>query len=295
MVEKVLYVKLPEGSTYRRSIVTDDGMIGIVYSEEECHIPEEIPEEIVKVEIPKPNALVGGGEVYQNDDVPYWFCKIKGGRDTFMHVYMEDLTEKDLLYDSRTGRKREFSTNVQKKFKEEVLKALKNKPEEGFRWIPTFEPSLEQDGNLQFVRNAKPLVSMNCFEWKEKMEKYSPENESCMSSKTTYFLLLLRWLKDGVASLEQLTVHSEEIGHYWDSDNSNHYFENSGQRKHGGLCGFVGNTCKIVVDLNTQPTFSLLGGSFLDVGDKHPLAHINFIKKPVNKQNFSVGLLELKK
>lgn len=30
-----------------------------------------------KVEIPKPKPLIGGGNVYQNDDVPYWYCDLE--------------------------------------------------------------------------------------------------------------------------------------------------------------------------------------------------------------------------
>ena len=211
MKEKVLYVKLPENAKYRRVEVTEDGMIGIVYSEE-C---------ICEVKIPKPKALVGGSEVYQkDDDVPYWYCKIKDGRDEFMHLYMEDLTKKDLLYDSGTGRRREFSTDNQKKFKKDVLKALANKPKEGYRWLPVFEPSYDEYWGLQFVTDEKPYVrQLDCFQWEEILRKYSPENGSGMSSKTTYFLLLLRWLKDGIATLEELADNSEKIGHYWESKN----------------------------------------------------------------------------
>lgn len=46
-------------------------------------------------------------------------------------------------------------------------------------------------------------------------DEYSPENESGRCSKATYFLLLLRWLKDGVATLEHLTDDSTDIGHYY--------------------------------------------------------------------------------
>ena len=46
-----------------------------------------------------------------------------------MHLYFEDLTETDLLYDAN-GKKRKFTTEKQKNFKDNVLKALKNKPEE---------------------------------------------------------------------------------------------------------------------------------------------------------------------
>ena len=44
--------------------------------------------------------------VYQKDNnTPYWYCKIKDGRDEFMHLYFEDLTEDDVLYDAK-GKKR---------------------------------------------------------------------------------------------------------------------------------------------------------------------------------------------
>ena len=294
MKEKVLYVKLPENAKYRRVKVTDDGMIGIVYSEE-CTCQAKKEATIAKVEIPKPKVLVGGSEVYQNDDVPYWYCDIKDGRDTFMHVYMEDLTEEDLLYDSKTGRKREFFTNREKKFRKDVLEALANKPKEGFRWIPVYEPSPTPNDSIQFVEGEKPLVGLNCPEWDKKLREYSPENESGKSSKTTYFLLLLRWLKDDIATLEQLAEHSEEIGHYRDSKNAKHDFERTGERKFGGLYGFVGNTGKIVEDSDSESGSSLLGGNHFDGGVEFPLAFVDRIDYPDGKNIYSVGLLELKK
>lgn len=292
MEEKVLYVKLPENAKYRRVKVAGDGMIGIVYSEE-CTCQAKKKTMKVKVEIPKPKALVGGSEVYQNDDVPYWYCKIKNGRDEFMHLYMEDLIEKDLLYDSKTGRKRKFSTEQQKKFIENVLDALENKPKEGYRWIPVFEPSSDGKDGLQFVKGKTPLVGLSCFEWNKKLREYSPANESGKSSKTTYFLLLLRWLKDDIATLEQLAEHSEKIGHYCDSENAKYDFERTGKRKFGGLYGFVGNTCKIVEDSDSNSGYSLLGGNCNNNGNKYPLADVNHINNSNNKNNNSVGLLEL--
>ncbi|MBQ2938208.1 MAG: hypothetical protein IJE05_04965 [Clostridia bacterium] len=80
MEEKVLYVKLPEDDKYRKVAITEDG-------------------------IPKPERLLGGTEVYQKEGVPYWYCKIKNGRDEFMHLYTEDLVEEDLYFDSKTGKK----------------------------------------------------------------------------------------------------------------------------------------------------------------------------------------------
>jgi len=294
MKEKVMYVKLPEGAKYRKVIVTDDGSIGIVYSEE-CKCQHKMEGITKKVEIPKPKALVGGCEVYQKDDVPYWYCKIKNGRDEFMHLYMEDLTEEDLLYDSKTGKERTFSTNNQKKFKKYVLEAINNKPKEGYRWIPVFEPSLTSNGEVQFVKGKNPLVECSCHNWENMFERYSTENESSKGSKTTYFLLLLRWLKDGFATLEELADNSRKIGHYWNSNNAKQNLELTGEREFGGLYGFVGNTYKIVGDSNSRSGFSLLGGGYHQDGNIHPLAFFLYINSPYTKNYFSVGLLELKK
>ena len=253
------------------------------------------PKEKVKVKIPKPKSLVGGGEVYQNDDVPYWYCRIKNGRDVFMHVYMEDLTEEDLLYDSKTGRKRKFYTDSQKKFKGNALEALKNKPKEGFRWIPVYEPSITPDGNIQFIEDEKPLVGRSCSEWDQMLKRYSPENESDISHETTYFLVLLRWLKDGIATLEELADYSEKIGHYRDSKDSKHELEKTGERKFGGLCGFAGNTCKIAKNSDWMSGYSRLGGSFNSRSGLHSLTFLGRVKLPSIRYDDSVGLLELKK
>ena len=75
----------------------------------------------------KPTPLIGSTEVYQKDGLPYWYCRIKNGRDEFMYLYFGDLTNDDVLY-TADGKTREFVTEWQKKFKSYVMKALENKP-----------------------------------------------------------------------------------------------------------------------------------------------------------------------
>lgn len=295
MKEKVLYVKLPEDAKYRRSVVTEDGMIAIIYSEAKQQVSCKANIN-VDVVIPKPKRLIGGTEVYKKDEIPYWYCKIKNGRDEFMYLYMEDLTQEDLYYDSKTGEPRVWiNTPEQENFQNNVLKALANKPKEGYRWIPVFEPSSDENGGLQFVKGNKPLVGLNCYEWEKLIVEYSPENESAKSSINTYFLLQLRWLKDGIATLEQLIDNSTNIGHYRNSKNAQNYFELTGEREFGGLYGFIGNTCKIVGDSNSESKFSNVGGNFNCIGNVCPLADVNRISYPDNEFVDSVGLLELKK
>ena len=207
---------------------------------------------VLRVDLPKPERLVGGTEVYKKEGIPYWYCKIKNGRDEFMHIYMDDLSERDLLYDLNTGKPRNFITTREKAFKENVLEALARKPKEGYRWLPVFEPSYDGKDSIQFVKDKEPLVGFNCYKWECLMENYSPENESGKSSKAIYFLLLLRWLKDGIATLEQIADDSTEIGNFVNAKDSKHGLELTGCREFGGLYGFVGNTSKIVVDSDIE-------------------------------------------
>ena len=292
MKEKVLYINLPDGANYRKVKVTEDGRIGIVYTEE-CADSEDSIKATLTVSIPKPIPLIGGTEVYQKENgTPYWYCKIKEGRDEFMHVYFDDLTEDDLLFDTN-GKKRQFVTNKQKKFKADVMKALKNKPKEGYRWIPVYEPSKNSKGNLRYTAGKEVLLALNSYEWEKKFEEYSPKNGSREASITTYFLLLLRWLKDGMATIEQLADNSKEIGNYWDSKDAKHSREKTGEREFGGLYGFVGNTYKIVKDSESDSGVSIVGGYYHTFGDSYPLADVLHVEDPHDTRFTGVGLLEL--
>lgn len=299
MKEKVLYVNLPDGASCRRVEVTEDGRIGIVYTEQ-CVNNEESTKAPLTSWIPKPVPLIGGTEVYQKDNgTPYWYCRIKNSRDEFMYLYFDDLTEADLLYDEN-GEHRKFTTNREKKFKADVLKALKNKPKKGFTWIPVYEPSPDGKGNVQYVSGENTLIGaiefLTAYNWVNFFKDYSPENGSHMASITTYFLLLLRWLQDGLVTIEQLAVDSKEIGHYHDSENAKNYFEKTGEREFGGLYGFVGNTYKIVKDSESSSDFSFLGSHFFYNGREYPLGDVKHVPFPANEclfDNSAVGLMEL--
>ena len=290
--EKAIRINLPEGAEYRRVEVTDGGIL-IIYAKETANDTVKVSKTVSKA-IPKPTPLIGGTEVYQKEGLPYWYCKIKDGRDEFMHLYFGDLTNDDILY-TEDGKKRKFVTERQKKFRADVMNVLENMPEEGFRWIPVYEPSKDDGSNIQYVSGVNVLRGLNSYNWEEAFHNYSPENGSRMSSITTYFLLLLRLLKDGFATVEQLADDSKEIGHYWDSENAKHEFENTGERQLGGLYGFAGNTYKIVKDSESSSGFSLLGGSYHNDGNFYPLADVGHGDVPYVTEDYGVGLLELTK
>lgn len=293
--EKVMHVKLPEGAKYQKVEVTADGEIAIHYVEE-CNENNEATQtaQIVSKANPKPEPLIGGTEVYQKENgTNYWYCKIKD-RDEFMYLYFADLTENDLLYDANGG-KRKFTTRDQKTFKANVLKALKNKPKRGYSWLPAYEPSKDENGSIQFVSGKVVLKGLSSYEWEERLKHYSPENGSKMASITTYFLLLLRWLKDGHATVQQLADDSSEIGHYRNSKNAKHDYEKTGERQFGGFYGFVGNTYKIVKDPDSRSFFSVLGGCYCNDDYRCPASEVCRDCDPNYRHNYSVGLLDLTK
>ena len=311
--EEVLRIELPKGAEYRRVKVTD-GIVSIVYAKESVketvasnnaelkqankeeqftnrrvkrpnvYGPSSIPEIITEVSL-KPDPLIGGTDVYQKDNgTDYWYCRIKEGRDEFMYVPFSDLTMSDLLYDS-SGKEHNFVTGSECEFMQNVWNALKHKPKSDGVWIPVFEPSKNQNGKIQYVSGQPIFDSFDCCKWEMFLEAYSPQNESRMASTTTYFLLLLRWIKDEIATIKQLTESSRYISYYGNN------YELSGERQFGGFYDFVGNTGKILKDENSKSGYFFAGGhSGLGI---ESLSDIVEAVKPEHISPGDVGLLEL--
>jgi len=156
-----------------------------------------------------------------------------------------------------------------------------------------YEPSKDVDGNLQYIAGKEVLRNISNYSWERKFQNYSPENGSQMSSITTYYLLLLRFLKDGFATIEQLADDSKEIGHYYDSIDAKHEYEKTGERQLGGIYGFGGNTFKVVKDPESPSGFSILGGDCYNYGCKYPLADGEEDDYPYDIKSDRIGLLEL--
>lgn len=87
---------------------------------------------------------------------------------------------------------------------------------------------------------------------------------------------------------------SEKIGHYLNS-NAKNDLERTGERKFGGLDGFVGNTCKIVKDSNSESGCSILGGNYRLSGKRYPASYCARIRHFRNLNFNSICLLELRK
>ncbi len=84
---------------------------------------------------------------------------------------------------------------------------------------------------------------------------------------------------------------SKDLGHYWDSDDAKHDFEDTGSRQVGEWYDLA-NTYKIIVD-DEEGGFSLVGGNYDYYGYDYPLADVNSIIFPNYEYFFSVGWLVL--
>ena len=279
--EKVMFIKLPEGAKFLGASETDNGRLMISYYEEPVH-------NSMAPSIPVP--LVGGSIIYQKVGLPYWFCRIKD-RDEFMYLRMDDLSSDDLLY-SANGERRRFKTDKQEVFKRNVMLALADMPEEGFRWLPAYEPSEKDYGELQYVPGEEVFTDQSISDWQNMVFNYSPINGSTIASKTTYFLLALRYLKDGIATLEEIADNSSAIGNYRDGK-EDFFLEKAGERTLGGLSGIVGNTKKLVRDLDSPTGISIVGGSFASFGYEHPMASIRKVYPGCNIVWGAIPLVEL--
>lgn len=279
--EKVMFIKLPEGAKFLGASETEEGMVKICYYDEAVRT-------LRTPSIPVP--LVGGSIIYQKVGSPYWFCRIKD-RDEFMYLHMRDLSSVDLLY-TANGERRRFKTDKQEVFKKNVMMALADMPEEGFRWLPVYEPSEKDYGELQYVPGKEVLTDQLISDWQNMVFNYSPINGSTIASKTTYFLLALRYLKDGIATLEEIADNSSAIGNYRDGKDD-FFIEKAGERMLGGLEGIVGNTKKLVMDLDSPTGFSIVGGSYSSFGYTHPMADIRNVNTGCNIVGNAIPLVEL--
>ena len=284
MEEKVTQFKSPDNNNLYQAIKADRS--GKASAEGKNNLDKQIV-------IPKPNRLSGGTDVYQKEGLPYWFCKIKNTRDEFMVVYMADLEPTDLYFDAQTGEERVFETEMEKELRNNVLKALKNKPKKGYRWLSTREPSSDGASSIAFVDGKRPWMGLTCNRWEGLTKNYSTRNKSKCMTKTTYYLLLLRWLKDGFVTVDQLTKHSEQIGHYTNSINPRRDIEKTGNRMFGGLYGMIGNTYKLVKDSDSSSGYSVVGGHYKSVGSSSPAVRIQEVDYSDSKLNLAVAIVEL--
>ena len=169
--------------------------------------------------------------------------------------------------------------------KEAVAAGVKN-----FK-VPVCDPSIAENGSLQFVAGCKPAVGYSYNELKELAIK----NGVQLGSKNQYVLFLAtiihRLVEEGWSKADAfyaVCTDSTEIGHYWNSKNTEHNLRLTGSRKIAGKCDLA-NTYKILANDEKNGGFCMASGCYSRKGNFNPLAYIFLGNKYDILFNASVG------
>ena len=143
--------------------------------------------------------------------------------------------------------------------------------------VPVCDPSIDENGSLQFVAGCKPAVGYSYNELKE----IAIKNGVQLGSKNQYVLFLAtiihRLVEEGWSKADAffaVCTDSTQLGHYWNSEKARHYFEVTGSRKIAGKCDLA-NTYKILRNDEKGGGFWVASGDYKFYGFNNPLANLN--------------------
>lgn len=250
----MMNVKLPAGTSYVRTEVTEEGLKLFCVD-----TAESIVNNTESIEA-----------ATQKDDVFRWI----------------DVTEIK-KYDFGRERKNEYEEEL----RQNILNARENYTSKGF-YAPIYEPSLDADGNIQFVAGATPAVGHSAVWWNKKGMEFCPERDSSQGTDEEYYLFIGYLIKEGHLTWKQAAVDSRSVGNYLDSPTKT--MEKTGTRSCGGFYGFVGNTSKYVKQAKDSE-YALMGSSYSSSGFYYPVDYARTIDHPAIGYNNSVGWLVLHK
>ena len=188
-------------------------------------------------------------------------------------------------------------TNQQTRFKNALISAIKSGLSD-FR-AQRMDACFDEEGNICFKAGMKPAVGKSANWWKETAKKFMPEKGSRLGTtkeRIAFLGLLIRYLIEEKGytvsnAWKAVCDQSKDLGHYWDSENAKHDFEDTGSRQVGEWYDLA-NTYKITVD-DEAGGFSLVGGSCGDVGNICPLADVGSVGSPNDGYYVGVGWLVL--
>ena len=188
-------------------------------------------------------------------------------------------------------------TEAEYNFKATLTEVIKNGIEDFYR--PAMDPSFsdKEKTKIHYMAGEKPAVGKSYNWWKETIK----DSKWCFGTKAQYVAFLGVLIKMLVAkgwkvgeAWNAVCNDSKKLGHYWNSDNAKHQFEDTGSRE---ICGFfdLANTYKILAENEAAGGFWLAGGSFCDNGRYHPLAYLGLYYDYCYDRSYGVAWLVLKK
>lgn len=181
----------------------------------------------------------------------------------------------------------------QKKFKNALISAIKSGLSD-FR-AQRMDACFDEEGNICFKAGMRPAVGKSANWWKKTAEKFIPEKESRLGTtkeRIAFLGLLIKYLIEERGYIvsdawKAVCNQSKDLGHYWDSKDAKHEFEDTGSRQVGEWYDLA-NTCKITID-DEAGCFSLVGGGYNFNGYCYPLADVDCFGDPDNEYDDSVG------
>lgn len=187
-------------------------------------------------------------------------------------------------------------TEAEKKFKAILTKVIKTGIEDFYR--PTMDPSFsnKKKTKIHYVAGLRPAVGKSYNWWEETVK----DSKWCLGTKEQYvaFLgVLIKMLVDKgwtiAEAWDAICNDSKKLGHYYNSNDTKHQFEDTGSRE---TCGFfdLANTYKMLAEDKEKGGFWLVGGSYYDSGCDYPLASL-LIDNDFGIREYGVAWLVLKK
>ena len=171
----------------------------------------------------------------------------------------------------------EPKTEAENEFKTSLTQVIKTGIEDFYR--PAMDPSFsdKEKTKIHYMAGEQPVVGKSYNWWKETVK----DSKWCLGTKAQYvsFLGVLMkmmvcegWTVD--AAWDAVCNDSVKLGHYWDSDNAKHHFEDTGSREMYGFFDLA-NTHKILaVDEESDGFFWLASGFYFNSGRQCPLASL---------------------
>lgn len=192
----------------------------------------------------------------------------------------------------------EPQTETEEDFKTTLTEVIKNGIEDFYR--PAMDPSFADEAKtkIHYMAGEKPAVCKSYNWWKETVK----DSKWCLGTKNQYIaflgvLIKMLVVEEGWAVNEAWNAvcnDSKKLGHYSNSDNAKHQFEDTGSRE---ICGFfdLANTYKILSKDEEVDGFWLAGGCCNDDSCSYPLADLDLFDNYIFYRTNSVAWLVLKK
>ena len=187
-------------------------------------------------------------------------------------------------------------TNHEKAFKKLISEAIKSGLKDFYR--PVLDPSFNDDmTGICYEFGKKPAVGKSYNWWVNTAKEFMQNSRLGTRYEYVAFLgLLIKKLVESGWSISKswraVCTDSKKLGHYWNSSDAKHAFEDTGSRE---VCGFydLANTFKILAEDKETGGFWLAGGFCNFISGDYPLADLDLIFNRDGGSINSVGWLVL--